>query len=360
MRLEFEAIALFNERKAIAVSYNFNAVFKVDIRSGAADYFGLVPNEEIKKKRLYMKAVKIGGKVYFVPFSAKEIAVYDITRDNIYKIGYEELVTKEKQLRSNNARFSGCVAYGKYLFITPAKYPSILRIDTTDDTIVAYDAWVTEKEYFFKKDVTVDGEYMYIPSCSNDLVLRFNMRECMGKLIHVGEHNKGCWSMCKVDEYFWLAPQNEGTIIRWNPKNGEIIEYGDYPNEFQGNGFLFTKAYSIERDVYFIPAYANMWVKISVDSGKMQKAEILDISNIKKTFFMFETEDFFYLKIVGDNVYNIQVNKKDNTVQMYEFWIDKGEEQFKEECMNTLIAMRDTVTECDYMSLEDFIEYLKK
>lgn len=358
MKIDFEALGRISGKMAIAVSYRFNAVFKIDMQTGAAEYFGLVPNEELKKKRLYTKAVESGEKVYFIPFTAKEIAVYDIKKDYIYKIRYEELVTKEKQ--SDKMRFSGCVKYEKYLFIMPSKYPTILRLDTTNDSIEAYDDWVTEEDYLFRKDVAVDGDILYLPSCINDLVLQFDMKSCMGKLIHVGEHNNGCWSMCKVGKYFWLAPQNEGPVIRWNPENWESIEYGEYPNEFQGNGFLFTKAYNIERYIYFVPAYANMWVKINVDTGKMYRVRMLDITNIKTTFFMFEMDDFLYLKIEGDYVHYLKVNKKDNTVQTYEFWINKGEERFKEEYMNALIERRETITECDYIKLEDFIDYLKE
>lgn len=359
MKLDFEAIALYEKENAIAISYDFNAVFKVDMQTGASNYFGLIPNEELDKKRLYTKAVRVGGKVYFVPFRAEEIAVYDIKKDCIYKIPYENLIKKEKQEKSVNMRFSASVAYGKYLFILPSRYPGVLRIDTTNDSITCYDGWVNGEEYTFRKEVAVDEEILYLPSCINNQVLQFNMRSCIGKLITVGKNNNGCWSMCKKEEYFWFAPQNKGPVIRWNPKDGETVEYERYPVGFKGNNFLFTKSYTIEKDVFLIPAYANMWIKINTKSGKMQDAKVINTLNMKSTLYMFEMGDYIYLKICGECIQRVKVNKKDNKVQNFEFWIERGENQFKNDYINAVKEKRDSIKECEYVNIRDLMEYLK-
>ncbi len=357
MNIEFEAIENIDKNIAIAISYNINAVFKVNMLSGECEYIGTVPNEKLEAKRLYVKAIKARGKIYFIPYTAKGIAVYDIEKKYIYKIELNDKIKEYQQENKNNKYFSDGVVYNKHLFIIPCMCPVILRLNTENDTIDYYDDWVRDREFVFRKDLEVDGNYIYAASCINNLVLQFDMEKCKGNLMSIGNNN-GSWGICKVKNSLWISPQGEGAIIEWNKKNGQINEYNDYPYGFKGNDFLFTKIYNINDEIYVIPAHANMGVKIDCNTHKIEKFNIDALDDINVTLFMFELDKYIYLKRVGNEVNYIRINKDNNVVDKYNFYI-KNNDELKMDVIYKTLNEDEIIKESKLVQLEDFIDFIK-
>ena len=241
--LRFEAATKINGLYAIAASYDYNALFNVNLMTGECRYLSMIPGENNIQMRLYSVALKMDNRVYFVPASAREIAVYDLENGRVEKIDYYKKKRKTTACYKQNSNFNGAVRFGKYIFMIPFTFPGVLRLDTENNTVELYDSWIDGQQFVFKKEPVVVGDKFYIPSSINNLVLEFDMNNCEGHMFAVGKHNLGCWSMFYNEGIMWFSPQENGPIISWNMDNDDVVEYSNYPKGFIGNGFCFTKIY---------------------------------------------------------------------------------------------------------------------
>lgn len=357
--LFFEAIAKINEETAYAVSTDFNALFRVNLITKNCSYVGIIPEEKIKSSRLYTKAIYVNGKIYFIPLAAEEIAVYKINENSIYKLPVNSSDDSIHIGYRPNRKFSGATMYHDFVFLSPCTYPGVVRINTITDQISYYDQWIGANQYIFRKSLEVVQDSFYVPSTINNLVLKFDMNTCKGHLYQVGKHNAGCWSMCQVGNNFWLAPQKQGPIICWNPLSGSCSEYNNYPDGFQGNGFLFTKIYLAGKKLCLVPALANMGISFSIEDCTMEKSGIADFQNHNAVTLMFELDDYLYLKITDDTKSRlIKCKKGDNFTETISFLFTKGSETYCEDFEKCRLKEKKIIRESDCFGLEKYINFL--
>lgn len=352
--LEFEALANFDEKIGYGASRKFNGLFKVDLRTGKCEFLMLFPGERIDGERLYVRTITMGTKIYFIPCSAKEIAIYDVESNQIEKIKIPDVETEKYYWYKTKNKFNACVLYNKYIYMIGSTYPGILRIDSRDNTVKCYNEWI-EGEVIFRKSVVVIGDVFFIPSSVNNAVLCFDMKLCSGKVCNVGENNNGCWGICQVGDALWMSPKNPGPIIKWKYLENEVEEFSNYPNGFKYNNFLFTKIYSIDEYVYLVPAYSNMLVKVNINTGIMECSDIIDISDDGVTEFMFEDDKKIYLhrRLLGKDEY-YYIYYLNNIVKEAFFLFDKGKDIYR----NQIIKHR-YIKENSFINLYDYIESVK-
>ena len=359
IKLSFEAIARIEDDFAIGISDKFNALFKLDLKTGMADCIGTIPDERIYEERLYTKALYINNKVYFVPAAANNIAVYDVEKNKVstIKIMEADLSLHVGYQRKN--KFNGGVVYKEYIYFVPCTYPGVIRVDTQNDQVEYFDTWIKNEKYMFRKSVWIDGNRFYVPSVINNIVFRFNMDNCKGELLHIGKNNNGCWSMCKVGEDFWMAPKRQGPIIKWNVLNNTITEFNDYPEEFKGNGFLFTQIYCLNGQLSLIPACANMEIKVDLSTETIEKSNIIDKRENSVVSILFELDEYIYLKEVENkSTRYIKLCKDNNLVTTYSFEINSDSDEYSQIFQNILKNRKEIVREADYFGLPEYIRMM--
>lgn len=354
--LNFEAVAKADDHVAYAASNEYNALFKIDLDSGNCTYIMLFPGEQLNGVRLFVKANRINNKIYFIPASAKKMAIYDMETGNIENIAIELPQRDKYPHYKPSSKFNGSVVFGKYLFMVPCTYPGIVRIDTDTTEITYFDNWVCEEKYLFRKSPMVDGNCFFMPSVINNIVLKFDMHTCNGVLFHVGTHNSGSWSMCKAGNEYWLAPQKPGPIIKWNPVSNETVEYDNYPVDFEGKDFYFTQIYGRGNNLYLIPAYANMGITLNTETGQMQKSRFPDFKKNAIVSFMFELEEFFYLKIsCSKNREYYRISKKNDYYEKYEFNFMNAKEKYNKDLIETMKQFHISLEETTAWGLNEFL-----
>lgn len=356
MILEFEAFVEIERNMAIASSNEFSGLFSVNMLTGNCEFIDMIPNEKIDKDRLYTKALYVNNKVYFIPYAAKEIAVYNLKTKKVYKISVKEVIDREKKLYRKNAKFNGGIIYKEFVYMIPCTYPGVLRINTNTDCVDYFDDWVNEEPYIFRKSPCIVGSKFYIPSVLDNSVLIFDMEHCKGKIKHIGKSNNGSWSICKNNQELWFAPKNSGSVVRWNLETNYVKEYDAYPENFQGNNFLFTKAFVHESNIYMIPAFANMAIKVDCTTGEIQKFDIQEIGENSIVYFMFETIKEIYLKIVrGTERKYIKISKIDLHIQEYVFMFSIGRDLYEKSYFEN---RGDLLKEKNCFRLEEFLKKL--
>ncbi len=98
------------------MAYDFNSLFSMNLLTGETKLVGLFPDEDYGTGRLYESMGIVEGRIFFAPFNAKSIAVYDIKKGVFSKISLEE---DQIGCSLNQPLFGGMEVYGRAIFMLP-------------------------------------------------------------------------------------------------------------------------------------------------------------------------------------------------------------------------------------------------
>jgi len=260
----------------------FNALFRIDKGTYQVEFIANFPDENLMGFRLFTGAALCNGKIYFAPYLAENISVYDINSNEF---------TLVKIIRPDNYNFNICyldkskfnssVVYKNCIFFIPYAYPGIIRyntesgdIDYFDDFVPLFQQYLTNNmPYFFFNSCTVDN-YIFAASFNGNAVLAFNMDTCKSEIYEVGNKNNTYSAICYHDGYLWLLPRKPGPIVRWKLRTSTFDEYPNLPRDFKCDDFCFHAFCYANGNLWAFPLSGNMALKIDPGSGRTEKAEV--------------------------------------------------------------------------------------
>lgn len=334
-QLSFEAIAEIGHGMSIASAMDFNALFEVCNQTGECRYVTMFSAEEVNNVRLHSCAVYLNGKVYFIPASAGNIAIYEIESKSLRYVSIEEPDKGSICGYNKKYKFTDVLENEKNLYMIPSTYPGMVVFDsiTENITIIHIDL----KGAFFRKGLCRCNDMVLIPSTNNDVVLEFCYTTLQTKIHYLGNMNKGCWSMCRVGNDFYLAPKNPGALLCWQYENNIVRELLPYPSDFLGNGFLFSKIYHMQGKVYAIPVYANMFICYDIQHDTVERCDLVDMEKVYEIAFMEEIDDKYLLRIKYiDGTYRFKLlDTSDNSIDEADFLFTKGFKKWEKEFAKT-------------------------
>ena len=220
----------------------------------------------------------IDGQVYMYPINAQEIL-------QIGETGVERRIPLKAQVEQGGA-FYGAVAIGRYLFLLPNRYPSLVRYDTKNDEIRYLDV---DKDVFVGiapngerrcGPVGVKGVNLYLASPVSPQVLVVDSETGGWQRMTVQtDYEDGCVAMPSLpgDSDFWLLPYSGTTVIRWNPETEEVREYPidlegfscrQIPFGYECRERAFASAAFYEDDVYLSPLWGSGYVRLNRTTGE--------------------------------------------------------------------------------------------
>lgn len=293
--LIFEAIAIESDR-GYASDYEYNGLYKVNMKSGICEYLGIFPDESANQKRIHCCAKWIGNKIYFIPAAGDKISIFHIDEESIESLGIPSPQTAKHTFYQKKYKFIEAVAFHSYLWLIPSTYPGVLRIDIRTNEIKVFEEWIPDTGYMFRKGLCIKEKQFLIPSGSNNAVLIFDMEKEIGNIVHVGMNNNGAMSMCSCDGRYWLAPRLDGAIISWEPNTGSVNEYMEYPSELQYEKIFFSKIYTYGGQIILVPASANAGLIISENVVRIDKSICWKEEMESNVEFLFETEEYLYFR----------------------------------------------------------------
>lgn len=315
--LNFEAIVKWNNNDAYAVSMDYNALFKVDLNSGDCTYICMF-DEQINKKRLYTSAHKIGGKIYFVPFSADRIAVYEPESNNLYGIDIDTVDSGKYYFYKRNAKFNSGIIVENNLYMIPCTFPGLIKIDTNIDKVEYLNDWVIDEELDFRTHPILVDNKIYVPCTKGNKLLCFDIGEGKGKIIALQTKQSCWWSMCRMGEGFWLSPRKPGPILFWNCDNGKITEYYKYPNDFKGREFYFSLCFEYKTNICFLPVRSNMGIILNPENGMLEEWKIDYVNSESTVVFLTEFNNLIYLRIT-DETNSIYICIDTETLETFDY-----------------------------------------
>lgn len=218
------------------------------------------------------------GKWYACPLNAQHILV-------IGEKGIEKKVELKKTV-SGDAAFSLPQKYDRYLLLLPLNYPAVVRYDTVTGEIQYFsgniDGFVREKnnQKIIGGSLVYQGN-LYISSPTDNIVYKLDIESGESSLTALPIQSRcGAHELAGHEGEIWLTPYNGQVVVRWNPETNEAREYEGFPKDFLCRNpaedcdcmeMPFGIPAFSENYVYFPSWWANMSLKLNMDTGEFER-----------------------------------------------------------------------------------------
>ena len=224
--------AIYVDEKVWFMSRDFNGLLCMDAVSRQIERVETFPNEMYGQFFLYSAMEMVDDKIYFAPYYAKEIAIYDIKGKMFKKIEIDESIL---QRESGKNLFYGIQKYEDYLFFIPAYSKAIVRLNTSNEEICYITEWNDKISYNYDKNSTffwtqkvLRKNILYLPFYNINAVLKLNCDSLACEVHKLNIDETGFSGICDDGRDIWLYTRKNGDLIKWNPKSDETIRYNIY------------------------------------------------------------------------------------------------------------------------------------
>ncbi len=203
------------------IAHDFNGLFFMDMITRRVKLVDTFPNEEVGKMRLYESMKIIDEKIYFTPFYAKSIAVFDMKKNTFYNIALSE-----EQMGCSVSRplFGGMEIYERNIYMIPVYSKAIVCLDVDSGELTYITEWHKDVEnlmfdikeaYFRRQTVRIKNKIM-APFCNANAVLEFDCETKTCKIHELGSEKRGYSGICFDGSCYWLSPRKTGDLVRWD------------------------------------------------------------------------------------------------------------------------------------------------
>lgn len=251
----------------------YNYLFQVEIESGKTFAIDL-PEEYSEDTQSFRKIAKAGDRIFFVPFNAREICIYDIAGRSFDKISLpDNLLYKGKA-----TEYSTGAVIDEYIIMF-GYHPVILIYKMTTGELSVCDGFEkllpeeNRPRYWFESNCVVNGE-LYLSINGTHRMLKINpdtkavTEETFGKK----NDNEMLDGLFYDGELIWSVPRVDKcdiSLYSWNPKTGDFKEYSLKGIDYRGM-YSFSKIGTCESKLYLIPARQDKGYIYDVTAGRLQ------------------------------------------------------------------------------------------
>ena len=213
---------------------NFNGLYKMDAVTYKVDFAGKFPDEDADGYWLYHGIAECNGKLYFAPYKAENIAIYDKNTCTFKKIPLRNDFLKIKN------KFNIILKCNKYIFLSGFGTHTMIRIDTDTDEIIYFD------DFFGNND------------CSSHVV-----------------------SSCVHNDKLYFYSSKKSDLVCLDPNDMSIVRISmndvDKNRVIFGNGLLMLKLLSGKYALF-----------------DFEKQELTEVSDLNDIAYFYELGDYIY------------------------------------------------------------------
>lgn len=347
--------------------FDYNSLFKMNKKDKKVKFAGVFPDEVFMQQRLYISTVLINESLYFAPFNAKEIAIYNIKLKKFNKL---KIPKAQKKMIFNweGEKFFRVIEINDGIYFIPYRYPGILYYDIKNSTFTCFDDWVDKIEELRTSEWGYFMDYVYVenkiilPCTCTDAVVIFDLSTEKSRIIrtpHTEYKFKHC-SITYINKFFYLVTA-DGTVFKRKLKaEKEEIKVFKLP-QTDVKIFEFYPVCLINEYIYLFPFKKNKGYKIDTRTDKITEEKTINEENICTgsnfsflTAFSEEEKIFF---VTGNSRYLIEYNLQTQMKQKIQLYLSDEIynliEQLKQnEFKAKLLNNKDLFSENDVFSLE--------
>lgn len=247
----FARVCTYWDEKLYCFARDLNLLFSIDLKDEKLELIDTIPEEDIPTQFLLGSMNIANNKLILGPKVAKKIWIYDLessTWDNVTINNYN----------TQNNGINQIYSYKNSVYLIGSGYPAILCLDLENDTCEYIEEPYKEAAarhekidflYFRSHGVQLDHN-LYLASCLDNYVLKFDMETKKHQWIKVGDDAYVYSEIAWDGTSFWLSPRLNCDIIKWDgQKKTEILPL---PPELKQstNTYTWTSCYDGRQIVF--------------------------------------------------------------------------------------------------------------
>lgn len=243
----------------------YNALCYIDLDSGEGKFVGFFPDEELFIQSLYMKVFLYQEHLYFIPFNAKNICVYDIRNNCFDKIIINVGAVQKK--------FYTGIREEDSLILLPYKAAGAIRVNLVSrkvEHLNEFEVLLKDKnspmygrEYLFGNAYLGSDETIYATVEFKDVVVGYNIRTKQVFYKMIGRSGKNYFDVMQQGNEVYLSSYTDHTFMVWNVSEDTTkeVSYGEYAKESDFDigwaqfalyeGRLYLHLYDCNQYLYF-------------------------------------------------------------------------------------------------------------
>lgn len=266
---------IWNDEELIYPLANYNALCKTDIYTGKTVIISCADEEN--KALLYVGVYKWDDSIVLSSYKARSaVAFYNFNLDEWFYIPVDE--NKKDWL---NFREEDVFEYGGYLYIFPYSFV-VLKIDIQEKYIqyIYYPNCNSEEDV--RGEIVRVGKKIYVPMKHKNILYKFDLETEQIEVVIINTELKGIDTLCFAGNLFWMTGIGK-MICSWDESQNKSNSYQNFPENFEKfterkgeEGWWFAHSRVYKNFIYFIPSYANMLIKMNIQTLEMKKTFIAD------------------------------------------------------------------------------------
>lgn len=289
--------ALLKEDYVWFIQLNTNKLLKIRKDTLKIEKIITIPYEPVYKQRNYnYHVIDCGNQLGIVFGGSKNLYIYNIQTEeievcNVCQNGHR--LTSEIVINKDNE-----------LFLFPYNSREVMTYSIKEKKV--------QEKIIFPQKVKLSKQYeqikdeIYSVDYDSNTIYKIDLNNNKYSSIKVGSNKNKYWGIKKAGDFFVLPHTDKKTITLWNEEKEEVIELSDFPPKYdciKGNAYL--SMYSKDENVYLIPFYANMILKIDTIQKEISQCfdDVLLNSQYCKASETFQGEFFIDSMLVGGCVY---------------------------------------------------------
>lgn len=281
----------------------FNSLLCRNIITGETELIGKFHGESYSTERLYASMKLIKRKIYFVPFRARNIAVFDIEKNKFTYITIKNIGIIN---RNTKPLFIGAEKFQDYLFVFPAYGNSILRINTINNEVEYITEWIDQvkelifnkNDSYFRKQAYIKENKLVIPFCNANAVLELNCYTKQSFVYRLGVWEAGYAGICYDGANFWLTPRTSGDLVKWNLEKREIKIIKLY-NEGERNSLnIYAGVLCCDGQILLFPSIDNEQIADKSQEKIVMLEGQYSIAKKEENNFIYYRKDIYELTII--------------------------------------------------------------
>ncbi|MCL2578852.1 MAG: hypothetical protein FWE32_02355 [Oscillospiraceae bacterium] len=307
-----------------------NALYKMSRDAWQPQFVDYFPGEHSLSLSngftLYYNAAINNDKIYFSPFSAKEIAVYSKGSHSFLKLDYR----KTERPKNHQYAFYNAVECGGNIYFTPHCHTAVVRLNTVTNSIDYCSDWLeplrklmtNTRAPYFSNSIVV-GNSIWLAAYDANAVVRFNTETNKSTIYETGRKDGGYNGICFDGENFWLTPKYNtvNAVIKWHPDKGVLKEFAEiYAGDSGKHGFrpmVFGGGF-----VWLLPAWSRHAYKIDTKLDAISIAEEFECDASGSAVTCVK---YYQVQTFGENIF--AYNEVSETLIAYNFASKERKEQ---------------------------------
>lgn len=229
---------------------------------------------------------KYQDQIVFAPSYASEILIYNMQfPDKVERINPTLQLQKSKQHYRYYYRTAVC---GSLIYFIGDWLCEIICLDISTMELTVVDTWkraiasqIGAQDFIgvrTYRDICVINDVLWVPLNYDNCIMEMDMRTQETKIYKLDTVKMKFSTICSDGINFWLTGEKK-IIVKWNKETGAINVIDNFPDDFAQNinnknsywNGVFSCSFYEKDYVYFFPLTANMAIRISTMTEKVEK-----------------------------------------------------------------------------------------